>query len=521
MPAQAASRPEPRFASAVKQAEDGFIPLFNGKDLKNWTMGPENSWAVEDGLIALKRPVMDGKEHNADYLWTKASYADFVLELEFKTCDGYANSGVFLRTSDRKDPVYTGLEVQVSNSYGKPSLSRTGTAGAIYDCQAPTKNTVKKAGEWNQMQVTCRGSQVAIVLNGENITEMDLDRWTEAKKNPDGTPNKFPRPIKEFARAGYVGLQDHGRPVWYRNIRVKPLEVAAVSASRTYTLVPDQDGMVLKTPDGRTIFRYMTRKPADSGLKANSVCCLFPLNTPSGERVVDFAPPDHPHHRGVFLTWHAIDGKKPADFWGWGEWAPTKDRVIENRGVKLVMADAAGAEIAVRNDWVAEGETLVEENTTIAARQRDGVYLVDLDFRLTPKSDLTLRQTAFGGLCIKARHEGEGVYTGPQGEMSLPAPHHLKPESDWPAADWYDYTMTLPGGKKIGVAVMDHPGNPPSVWHNLKTIAMVNPCIVAGGPVKLKAGQPLRLRYRIVTHDGAAPLEVLKNLSSQWRTTNN
>ena len=52
---------------------------------------------------------------------------------------------------------------------------------------------------------------------------MDVDRWTRPKQNPDGTPNKFPKAIKDFARVGYVGFQDHGRPVWYRNIRIKRL----------------------------------------------------------------------------------------------------------------------------------------------------------------------------------------------------------------------------------------------------------------------------------------------------------
>lgn len=284
-----------------------------------------------------------------------------------------------------------------------------------------------------------------------------------------------------------------------------------------YSISTDELGMVVKTPDGRTMFRYMTRKPAESKLAANSVCCLYPLNAPSGERVVDFAPPDHPHHRGVFLTWHAIDGKIPADFWGWGEWAPTKNRVIENRSLKPGQVDAAGAVLAVRNEWVAEGQTLVEENTTITARQVEGAYVVDLDFTITPQADLTLRHTAFGGLCVKSRQAQDGKYTDAQGEVKRDAPHHLKPETDWPAADWYDYTCTVDSGKTIGVAVIDHPENPPSLWHNLKAIAMVNPCIVAQGPVTLKAKAPLRLRYRLVVHDGAPPTEVLEKLSKQWR----
>jgi len=200
---------------------DGFVPLFNGKDLSGWQAAPGNGWVVEEGVLALKNRE-DGKEHNADYLWTKASYGDFILELEFKV-PTQANSGIFLRTSDLKDPVFTGLEIQVSNSFGRPELSRGGTAGALYDCVAPTKNAARPAGEWNQVRITCKGSRIAVVLNGEAIVDADLDRWTEPQKNPDGSKNKFPRAMKDFARSGYIGLQDHGRPVWYRNIRLQPL----------------------------------------------------------------------------------------------------------------------------------------------------------------------------------------------------------------------------------------------------------------------------------------------------------
>jgi hypothetical protein len=293
---------------------------------------------------------------------------------------------------------------------------------------------------------------------------------------------------------------------------------SAQQQNGSFTLAPDQYGMVLKTPDGRTVLRYMTKKPTPSELTANSVCCLFPLNAPCGEGTVDFAPSDHRHHRGVFLTWHTMEGRKAADFWGWGQYAPTKDRVIENRSVKLVAADARHAELAVHNDWTAEGEVMIEEDLSIAAREVKGAYVVDLDFRLTPTSDVTLKQSAFGGLCVKARKEGKAVYRDPKGEVKLPSPHHLKPETDWPAADWYDYTIRLDSGKTIGVAVLDHPGNPPSGWHNVGAIAMVNPCIVAPGPVTLKQGQPLRLRYRLVVHDGPVPADLLADLTRQWRS---
>lgn len=208
-------------ASKALPSENGWIVLFDGKDLSAWSQGPDKSWVVEEGVIALKRP-FDGKEHNLDYLWTRQQYGDFILELEFKIPER-ANSGIFLRTADPKDPVYTGIEIQVANSFGRKELSRGGTAGAVYDCLAPTKNTVKRPGEWNHCRIVCQGSTITVTLNGEQIVAMDLDRWIEPHRNPDGTPNKFPRALKDFARRGYVGLQDHGRPVWYRNIRIKPL----------------------------------------------------------------------------------------------------------------------------------------------------------------------------------------------------------------------------------------------------------------------------------------------------------
>jgi len=167
---------------------------------------------------------MDGQEHNFDYIWTKEKYGDFVLDLEFKVIDG-TNSGIFFRTSDLNDPVYTGIEVQVSNSYGRNNVNNKGTAGAVYDCLEPTKNAINRPGEWNHCVLTCKGSSVKVVLNGEQVIDMDLDRWTEAGWNPEPNraKNKFPRAIKDFARVGHIGLQDHGRPVWYRNVKVKRL----------------------------------------------------------------------------------------------------------------------------------------------------------------------------------------------------------------------------------------------------------------------------------------------------------
>ncbi len=209
--------------------EEGWETLFNGEDLSGWLTGPNNKFVVENGELTVKRDNPDGQEHNLDYLWTEDRYGDFILDLEFKVVDG-TNSGVFFRTDDVMDPVWTGLEVQVTSSHGQRGITKTGTAGAIYDMLEPTKNAVNPSGEWNTYRLKCEGSKISVWLNGEHVVDMDISQWREAHTNPDGSWNKFPTPGTAFAREGHIGLQDHGKPVWYRNIRVKRLDSASTAS---------------------------------------------------------------------------------------------------------------------------------------------------------------------------------------------------------------------------------------------------------------------------------------------------
>ena len=128
-------------------SEEGWEALFNGEDLSGWLTGDNNKFVVEGGELTVKRENPDGQEHNLDYLWTEERYGDFILELEVKVIEG-TNSGVFFRTDDIMDPVYTGLEIQVTNSYDLPYTSATRSAGAVYDLKAPSTNAISPAGEW-------------------------------------------------------------------------------------------------------------------------------------------------------------------------------------------------------------------------------------------------------------------------------------------------------------------------------------------------------------------------------------
>ena len=187
----------------------GWTDLFNGKDLAGWTDagGGTTKWTVADGA-------MTGQKGSGD-IWTKARWGDFVLELEFKTT---GNSGVFFRTDNPKDNVQTGIEIQVENPGGPDKHS----VGAIYDLVPPTKNNARRDA-WNQYVITARGPIITVELNGEKINEMNLDQWTTAGKNPDGSDNKYRTALKNFKREGHIGFQDHGHKVWYRNVRIRPL----------------------------------------------------------------------------------------------------------------------------------------------------------------------------------------------------------------------------------------------------------------------------------------------------------
>lgn len=305
-------------------------------------------------------------------------------------------------------------------------------------------------------------------------------------------------------------------------------------AASDYTLVSVQNGMQLKAPDGNVIFEFVTRKPEDIGLTSPSAAYFHPVNTPSGETVTNVAPNDHPHHRGIFLGFLDSEFRTPADFskappnhpvrafsvqrgdfWSWGLYAPREGRVIQNRDIKLMSADSKHAQLEIHNDWLIENKKLLAETDEVTVAERDGVYVIDLNYRLAPVVDYVLSQQAFGGFAVQAQKYGDSYYSTLWGRVNLPSPTYSYTDSDWPSEPWYDYTIRLKSdGKVVGVAVLDHPLNPPTRWQN--TVWLLNPCITTYGPMTIHPDAPLVLRYRVVVHDGPPPTEVLQKLSEEW-----
>jgi hypothetical protein len=297
------------------------------------------------------------------------------------------------------------------------------------------------------------------------------------------------------------------------------LTLARGLQSRPYTLEPTVSGRVLKAGDGRVAFEYLTTKPA--GLTSESACCFHPINTPSGERMTDLAPKDHTTHRGVFLAWHAMEFKMPepvrADFWGWGRYAPTAGRVITNRDIRLVSSDASAPVVEIQNDWSIDGKRVLTERTSARWRGASDVNLLDLTFQLTADVDATIDRQAFGGFCARARNDGPSVLSNAQGVVELPNSNAGNPDLNWPAVEWYAYSVTPAGGKKIGWAVIDHPSNRTASWHEPRSVHFLQPAIMAQAPVSVAKGQSLTLRYRVALFDGDVPVARLNTAAAEFR----
>lgn len=319
-----------------------------------------------------------------------------------------------------------------------------------------------------------------------------------------------------------------------------PMFAAAPQAAASYTLTPSEFGQQLKTPDGRVVWDYMTKKPSGTALTIDSTACFHPVNSPSGERITAFAPDDHPHHRGVFLGWHDAEFRTPitprgtsalygfnvtkADYWGWGVYAAREGRVIVTKNVNLVSADAKAATVEIVNDWTIRGNngnsrTWATEKILATTSERDGVYVMDLTYTITPVVDYHLFKNAFGGFDFQARKDGTSYYTNSAGKVDYRDAHYSVPESDWPPSPWYGYVITLANGKTVGAAVLDHPSNPTSLWHQSRGLWMLNPSITALGDITIRPNAPLTLKYRVVAHDGPTPTGVVDQLSKEWQAT--
>ena len=191
--------------AALAAEEEGYVSLFNGKDLTGWT-GDTKGYIVENGNLVCKP---------GGNLFTEKEYANFSFKFEFKLTPG-ANNGVGIRTPLEGNPAYEGMEIQILDDRHEKykDLHEWQAHGSIYGVVPAKRDHLKPVGEWNSEEIIADGRNVKVIVNGVTIVDSDLDKVTPV----DGKPHPGLKNEK-----GHIAFCGHGDVIEFRNLRVKDL----------------------------------------------------------------------------------------------------------------------------------------------------------------------------------------------------------------------------------------------------------------------------------------------------------
>jgi alpha-3'-ketoglucosidase len=208
-----------------------WVSLFDGKTSDGWRgygqeAFPEKGWEIKDGVLHVMSSGKGEAGGGGDIITTK-KFKSFELSLEWKVSAG-GNSGIFYLTQEKPDQAIwkSSPEMQILDNEkhpdGKLGVDGNRRAGALYDLIPCSPETVNSVGEWNHIKIMVYKGTVVHWMNGENVLEYHLwtDDWkamvlnSKFKDYPD---------FLDLATEGYIGLQDHGDDVWFRNIKIREL----------------------------------------------------------------------------------------------------------------------------------------------------------------------------------------------------------------------------------------------------------------------------------------------------------
>jgi hypothetical protein len=226
----------PGFSQSVnklskQEKKEGWTLLFNGQNFDGWrqcngTAMPKN-WVLDEGAMKVftatdKKP---GQGSDGDILFASKKFKNFELSVDWKASK-MANSGIFynVREVPGKPIYYAAPEVQVlDNVDATDNKIDSHLAGSLYDMLPADPKTVHPAGSWNTIVIKVKDGQVTHIQNGVKVVSYTL--WTPewdalVAKSKFKT---FPGFTEGIAKEGFIGLQDHGYPVWFRNIKIREL----------------------------------------------------------------------------------------------------------------------------------------------------------------------------------------------------------------------------------------------------------------------------------------------------------
>ncbi len=199
-----------RLLAEIRGGDEGFEPLFNGKDFSGW-IGAVEDYQIVDGALQCK------PGHHGNLL-TEDTFENFVVRLEFKLPSG-GNSGMAIRAPVSNDDLaYIGMELQVLDDSAPQyaTLHDYQYHGSLYGLAPATRGYLRPAGKWNYQEVAVDGDHLTVHLNGFEILNVNI---AEARQKPL-SGKQHPGASRTSGHFGFCGHHD---PVAFRNIRIKRL----------------------------------------------------------------------------------------------------------------------------------------------------------------------------------------------------------------------------------------------------------------------------------------------------------
>lgn len=227
------SEPDENVVPDEVPEDEGWIVMFDGESTEGWRnygeeTFPEEGWAIEgEALKCIGSGHGEAGGAGGDIIYDQ-KFKDFHLQLEWKISEG-GNSGIFYLAQELEgEPIWKSApEMQILDNerHLDANLGEDGNrqAGSLYDLVPAKPQNANPAGEWNLAEIMVYQGTVIHKQNGEVVVEYHLgtEEWNEMIAN-----SKFAE-FEHFGKykEGYIGLQDHGNDVWFRNIKIKDLSV--------------------------------------------------------------------------------------------------------------------------------------------------------------------------------------------------------------------------------------------------------------------------------------------------------
>jgi len=214
---------------------DGWMLLFDGENTDNWRgYQKENfpaAWNIEKDALHIQGSGRGeaGAKDGGDIIYDK-KFGDFHLKLEWMV-DSAANAGIFYRGQelDEYDFIWkTAPEMQVLDNKNHPDAQKgkngNRQAGSLYDLIPADPQNFKGHGTWNSAEVIARGNDIVHIQNGDTVVQYTIGSDRMNKLIADSKWPGINENWGSIAMEGYIGLQDHGDDVWFRNVKIKELD---------------------------------------------------------------------------------------------------------------------------------------------------------------------------------------------------------------------------------------------------------------------------------------------------------